>query len=114
MHTNFTRRVWQRAIAAAKLPDDLRIHDLRHTCASLLIAEGANIKALQQHLGHSSATVTLDRYGHLYPDDLDALSDALERRRAGALAGQPRDRDGTRGAETPVDLRQRLGGLADS
>ena len=41
--------------------------DLRHTCASPLIAQGASVKAVQAQLGHASATVTLDRYGHLFP-----------------------------------------------
>jgi hypothetical protein len=51
----------------------LRIHDLRHTAASLLIASGANVKAVQSQLGHKSATTTLDRYGHLIPENLDRL-----------------------------------------
>lgn len=42
-------------------------HDLRHTCASLAISAGANVKVLQRLLGHKTATLTLDRYGHLFP-----------------------------------------------
>jgi len=45
-------------------------HALRHTAASLLISSGANIKVVQQQLGHASASMTLDRYGHMYRDDL--------------------------------------------
>jgi len=45
----------------------LRFHDLRHTCASLLIEQGAHPKEIQARLGHSSITTTLDRYGHLMP-----------------------------------------------
>lgn len=52
-------------------------HELRHICASLAIASGANIKALQTLLGHKTATLTLDRYGHLYPDELGIIADAL-------------------------------------
>lgn len=55
-----------------------RFHDLRHTCAALLIAQGAHPKAIQHRLGHSSITVTLDRYGHLFPALDDALTDALD------------------------------------
>ena len=51
--------------------------DLRHTCASLAISAGANIKVVQTMLGHKTATMTLDLYGHLYPDDLDRVADAL-------------------------------------
>jgi len=46
----------------------IRFHDLRHTYASLLIAQGENIKFIQSQLGHSSAKTTLDRYGHLMPN----------------------------------------------
>ena len=60
------------------LVTDLRMHDLRHTAASLLIWEGASIKALQKQLGHKDAVQTLNRYGHLYPDELDSLAERLE------------------------------------
>ncbi|HVG65919.1 MAG TPA: tyrosine-type recombinase/integrase, partial [Actinomycetota bacterium] len=63
------------AARADGLPADLRVHDLRHTCASLLIREGASIKAVQHHLGHKAASITLDRYGHLFPEELDHLAD---------------------------------------
>lgn len=43
------------------------LHDCRHTFASLAIAAGANAKALSTYMGHSSLTITLDRYGHLMP-----------------------------------------------
>ena len=60
------------------LPARLTPHHLRHTCASLLIANGASVKAVQQQLGHSSPTVTLNVYAHLFDDDLDQLFDGLE------------------------------------
>ncbi|MDC9006475.1 tyrosine-type recombinase/integrase [Mycobacterium marinum] len=53
-------------------------HDLRHTCASLAISAGANVKVLQTLLGHKTATLTLDRYGHLFPDDLGLIADAFD------------------------------------
>jgi integrase len=53
-------------------------HELRHTCASLAIAAGANVKVLQTLLGHKTATLTLDRYGHLFPDDLGKIADAFD------------------------------------
>jgi integrase len=77
-NSNFRSRVWRPALAAAGLPEDLRIHDLRHTCAALLIAQGAHPKAIQAQLGHSSIQVTLDRYGHLFPDDMDRLATQLD------------------------------------
>lgn len=72
------RRWWDAAVDQADVPDGLTPHELRHTCASLAIRAGANIKVLQEMLGHESAALTLDRYGHLYDDDLDAIADALE------------------------------------
>jgi integrase len=52
-------------------------HKLRHT-ASLAIASGANVKVVKQMLGHRSATMTLDLYGHLFADQLDEVADALD------------------------------------
>jgi integrase len=46
-------------------------HGLRHTAASLAIAAGADLKVVQQMLGHKSATMTLDLYGHLFESRLD-------------------------------------------
>lgn len=43
------------------------LHECRHTFASLMIAAGVNAKALSTYMGHSSITITLDRYGHLMP-----------------------------------------------
>ena len=76
-NSNFRRRVWIPAVRDADVPDGLRIHDLRHTCASLLIAEGAHPKVIQQHLGHSSINVTMDRYGHLFPSQMDEYAERL-------------------------------------
>jgi integrase len=55
------------------------IHGLRHTTASLAISAGANVKVVQRMLGHATAAMTLDRYGHLLDDDLSAVADALGR-----------------------------------
>ncbi len=86
----FRQQIWKPAVEAAGL-EQLRIHDLRGTAASLMISSGANIKAVQRQLGHASAAMTLDLYGHLYEDDLDTLADALDRRYAAATTpGQKR------------------------
>ncbi|UGT41150.1 site-specific integrase [Nocardia yamanashiensis] len=53
-------------------------HGLRHTAASLAISAGANIKVVQRMLGHKTAMLTLDLYGHLFPDDLDAVAEGME------------------------------------
>jgi integrase len=83
--SNFRSREWLGAVKAADL-GHLRIHDLRHTCASLAIAAGADVKVLQRMLGHASAAVTLDRYGHLMPGQSEAVADRLDLLRETALA----------------------------
>jgi len=55
---------WQEARKAAGLPQ-LHFHDLRHIHASVLIEQGVDFKVIQERMGHSSITVTLDLYGHL-------------------------------------------------
>ena len=75
--SNVRRRWWAKALADAGLPADFKLHELRHTAASLAIRAGANIKALQNMLGHASAGLTLDRYGHLYDSDVDAVGHAI-------------------------------------
>lgn len=75
--SNFRHRVWYRAIKGTDL-EGLRIHDLRHTAASVLINQGLHPKIVQQHLGHSSIVVTMHRYGHLYPSDNERVQDALD------------------------------------
>ena len=75
----FTECFFKPAAVAAGLPATLRVHDLRHTAARLMIREGASIKAIQRQLRHKDAVQTLNRYGHLYPDELDSLAAALDR-----------------------------------
>jgi integrase len=96
----FHKRFWTPAVRAAGL-EALRPHDLRHTAAALLIAQGAHPKAIQSHLGHSSITVTLDRYGHLFPDDQNRLADGLEKTYRDALAASPRPEPGLEVVELP-------------
>lgn len=69
---------FKKAVVAVSGIDGTRLHVLRHTCASLAISEGANIKVVQRLLGHKSAVLTLDRYGHLLPDDLEAIATAFD------------------------------------
>lgn len=71
------RRDWFDPAARAAGFPDLTPHDLRHTFASVAISAGANVKALQQALGHHSAAFTLDQYGHLFPDDLGGFTHVM-------------------------------------
>jgi integrase len=98
-HGNFYKRVFKPTVVGDPENEDeskrrapalpahlhgLRWHDLRHTCASLLISTGAHPKAIQERLGHASITTTLDRYGHLMPGLADALAEALDDAHAAA------------------------------
>lgn len=71
----FTKR-FQRQLAKAGLPK-VRLHDLRHTHASLLLARGVHPKVVQERLGHSSITMTLDLYSHLTPGLQEAAAATL-------------------------------------
>jgi len=75
---NFAHREWVRVLRRAEL-GRIRFHDLRHTYASLLIAQGAHPKYIQAQLGHASIQTTLDRYGHLMPDVHAAEARKLDR-----------------------------------
>lgn len=79
-HHNMYVREFKPAVRAALPPDKhgLRFHDLRHTCASLLIAAGAHPKAIQEHLGHKDIQTTFNVYGHLLPSAQEALAAALD------------------------------------
>lgn len=81
--TTFRSDVWVPATKRAGL-DGITLHDLRHTCASLAIAAGADVKVLQTMLGHASAGMTLDQYGHLMPGRADDLASRLDEMARGA------------------------------
>lgn len=89
------------------LPAGFRYLDLRHYFASLLIAQGADVKTVQARLRHASAKTTLDTYGHIWPDRDESTRAAVEavitarteqrrnsdettsqRRRSGPVSGQ--------------------------
>lgn len=67
-HQAFHPRVWRPAVADARLGKRPRIHDLRHSHASWLIAAGVPLNVVQRRLGHQSITTTVDTYGHLMGD----------------------------------------------
>jgi integrase len=59
-------RKFKSIIKSSGLPD-IRFHDLRHTCATMMLQSGVNVKVIQTALGHSSVTITLDTYSHVMP-----------------------------------------------
>jgi integrase len=70
--SSFWQHHFSRALRQAGV--SCRFHDLRHTSVALAIADGAHPKAIQTRMGHSSINVTLDRYGHLFPELDEAIA----------------------------------------
>jgi integrase len=68
-----------------------RFHDLRHTSVALAIASGAHPKAIQARMGHSSINVTLDRYGHLFPELDEAIATSFDRQINEAISQRDRN-----------------------
>lgn len=78
LRRNTLGSMWHRARPIAGMPAWATFHDLRHFYASLLIAKGCSVKAVQRRLGHQSAMETLDTYGHLWPDSDDETRNAVD------------------------------------
>jgi integrase len=77
-------RTWSflKVLGRAKLLDEsgraqIRFHDLRHTCATLLLSAGENAKVVSERLGHSSIKITLDTYAHVMPGMQDAAVEKM-------------------------------------
>ncbi len=75
--SNFRRRVWLPAVEAS-VGQPCTFHDLRHSHAAILIAQGEHPKVIQERLGHASIKTTLDTYGHLFEGLDEAATDRLE------------------------------------
>jgi integrase len=103
---NFRRDVFDRAAASVSLAG-LVPHELRHTAASLAVAAGATVKAVQKMLGHASAAMTLDVYADLFDDELDGVAERLDQAAAAArVAGVSQPcQSGTVTAMTPRTRR---------
>jgi integrase len=74
---NFRRRIWLPAVETS-VGRPCTFHDLRHSHAALLIAQGEHPKVIQERLGHASIKTTLDTYGHLFEGLDEAAADRLE------------------------------------
>ncbi len=76
--SNLRRRHFKPILNKAGLPDNIRLYDLRHTCATLLLAEGENPKVVSERLGHATIVLTLDTYSHVLPSMQQSATDKLE------------------------------------
>ena len=72
------QRHFKSVLELAGLPKSFRFHDLRHTCATLLLRQGVNLKFVQELLGHADISLTLNIYSHVLPDMGDAASGAMD------------------------------------
>ena len=75
---NLQRRHFKPALVKADLPD-IRLYDLRHTCATLLLLAGENPKIVSERLGHASIVLTLDTYSAVLPSVQQGATDKLEK-----------------------------------
>lgn len=76
-YRNMYHRHFKRILKEAELPD-IRLYDLRHTCATLLLSAGVNPKVVSERLGHADITLTLNTYSHVLPDMQDKATSKLE------------------------------------
>jgi integrase len=70
-------RSFKSLLKRAELPD-IRFHDWRHTCATLLLSKGVHAKFVQELLGHATISITLDTYSHVLPGMGDAAAGAMD------------------------------------
>ncbi len=75
--SNLRNRSFKPLLKRSGLPQ-IRFHDLRHTCATLLLSKNVNPKVVSEMFGHSSISITLDIYSHLLPDMQEKAIEALE------------------------------------
>ena len=73
---NLSQRSFKPLLQRAELPQ-IRFHDLRHTCATILLSRGQHPKLVQELLGHATIAITLDTYSHVLPGMGDGLADAM-------------------------------------
>ncbi len=76
--SNLRNRSFAKLLRRADLPPDTRFHDLRHTCATLLLSRNVNPKIVSEMLGHATIAITLDTYSHVLPDMQEKAAKALE------------------------------------
>ena len=75
---NFFRRCFKPMLLKAGLPHTVRFHDLRHTCATLLLSKNVNPKIVQELLGHANISQTMDTYSHMLPDMQERAASAMD------------------------------------
>jgi integrase len=88
MEQNYIRRIFKRVLKKAGIRE-MRLHDTRHTFASLLLSNGESPVYVKEQLGHSSIQITVDIYGHLIPSSNRKAVNRLDNSQQSATHTQP-------------------------
>ncbi|MDQ3667647.1 MAG: tyrosine-type recombinase/integrase, partial [Acidobacteriota bacterium] len=76
---NLRRRHLRPILMRAKLPNSIHLYTLRHSCASLLLGAGENVKVIAERLGHADVSLTLNVYAHLQPGAQESATQRMEK-----------------------------------
>jgi integrase len=76
--SNLNARSFKPLLEKAGLPKSVRLHDLRHTCATLLLAKSVHLKIVQELLGHANISQTMDTYAHVLPNMQGEAATAMQ------------------------------------
>jgi integrase len=76
--SNVRNRSWKTLLQKADLPQSTRLHDLRHSTATLMLTRGVPVKVVSEMLGHADVSITLSIYAHVLPDMQDGAADAVD------------------------------------
>ena len=79
MQRNIISRHLEPVLERAGLPKTITLYTLRHSCASLLLGSGENIKTIAERLGHADVALTLNVYSHLQPGAQESATQRMEK-----------------------------------
>jgi integrase len=96
--------VFKRLLAKAGLRE-IRVHDIRHTFASLLLSKGASVVYVKEQLGHSSIQMTVDIYGHLIPGSNRHLVNGLDSQPSATYPQPPQNEEAQPFEITPLSIQ---------
>ena len=103
--SNFRSRLFKPALELAGIPTEVRVHDMRHTAVALAIKAGAHPKAIQARMGHASISVTLDRYGPLFPEMDAEIASGIDELVAGTRTKRKAPRPAPKRGRRPARRR---------
>ena len=75
---NLHNRSWEPLLKCAGLPVETRMHDIRHSAATLLLPKGVPVKVVSKMLGHADVSITLSIYAHVLPDMQSTAAESMD------------------------------------